>query len=178
MNGDKYEGRSVYYFEAGGIQLECNYKNNVLQGPMIRYWSFNRKKDEQNYDKGNLDGVSTSWFEDGGKASEATYKQGVLDGPFRQYHPENRIRVEGQYLNGFYTGRWLYYDMGGNIIAEADFIHGTGRERSFYPNGNLKHEVRFKDNLKDGDEIIYDDNRKINTINSYHNDSLIGVIKK
>jgi antitoxin component YwqK of YwqJK toxin-antitoxin module len=178
MKGDNYQGKAVYYFESGGIQLECFYKDNLLQGPFIRYWAFNKKKDEQNYEKGNLDGLSTTWYEDGGKETEATYMNGILNGPYHEYHPDNHIRVDGQYLNGFFSGRWLYYDFSGDIIGESQFTHGTGRERAFYSNGNLKHEINFKDNLRDGEEIIYNENKTVRTIYIFSHDTLIRSMQK
>jgi antitoxin component YwqK of YwqJK toxin-antitoxin module len=115
----KYYGKALFFNSIGDLQLECFYKNNLLQGPLIRYYNYNKKKEEQNYDKGNLDGLSTVWYEDGGKLSETTYMNGILNGPYREYHPDNRIKVQGQYLQGFFTGKWLYFDFSGNIIGEG-----------------------------------------------------------
>ena len=138
----------------------------------------NKKKEEQNYDKGNLDGLSTVWYEDGGKFSETTYMNGILNGPYREYHPDNRIKVQGQYLQGFYTGKWLYFDFSGDVVGEGQFIHGTGKERSFYPNGKVSHEVHFKDNLKDGEEMDYDLSDNVTSIKIFSHDSLIRSIQK
>ena len=56
----KYYGKSLYYYPTGDIELECFYKDNLLQGPLVRYYSYKKKKEVQNYDKGNLDGLSTT----------------------------------------------------------------------------------------------------------------------
>jgi antitoxin component YwqK of YwqJK toxin-antitoxin module len=177
MKGGKYYGRSVYYNPSGDIQLECFYKDNLLQGPLIRYFNYKKKKDEQNYDKGNLDGLSTEWYEDGGKLSEATFMNGILNGPYREYHNNNRLKVQGQYLKGYFTGKWLYYDLSGDIRGEGQFIHGTGKQRSFYQDGKVSHEIHYKDNLKDGEEIEYDLSGKVISIKIFKNDSLINNLR-
>ncbi len=173
IKGGKYYGKSVYYYSSGDIQLECFYKNNLLQGPLIRYYHYNKKKEEQNYDKGNLDGLSTIWYEDGGKFSEAIYMNGILNGPYREYHSNNRLKVQGQYLKGFFTGKWLYFDLNGDIKGEGQFTHGTGKQSSFYPNGKVSHEAHYKDNLKDGEEIEHDLLGKVISIKIFSHDSLI-----
>jgi antitoxin component YwqK of YwqJK toxin-antitoxin module len=178
IRGGKYYGKAVFYYPTGDLQLECFYKDNLLQGPLIRYYTyFNKKKEEQNYDKGNLDGLSTVWYEDGGKLSETTYMNGVLNGPYREYHPNNQIRVQGQYLQGFFTGKWLYFNLNGDIIGEGRYKHGTGKQRSFYPDGKVSHEVHYKDNLKDGEEIEYDVSGKVTSIKIFNHDSLIRSIR-
>ncbi len=177
VHGGKYHGKAMFYNPTGDLQLECFYKDNLLQGPLIRYYTFNKKKEQQNYDKGNLDGLSTVWYEDGGKLSETTYMNGILNGPYREYHPDNRIKVQGQYLKGFFSGRWLYFDFSGDIIGEGQFTHGTGNQRSFFSNRKISHEVHYKDNLKNGEEIEYDPTGKVTSIKLFSHDSLIRSIR-
>lgn len=177
MKGGKYSGKSEYYSPAGDLQLECYYKDNLLQGPLIRYYRYNKKKEEQNYEKGNLDGMSTQWYEDGSRMAESTYVKGLLNGPYHEYHAGNRIKVDGQYLQGYYTGTWLYFNFGGEVVGEARFTHGTGKQRSFYPDGRVSHEVYYKDNLKDGEEIEYDPAGKVTSIKVFRHDSLIRSIR-
>jgi antitoxin component YwqK of YwqJK toxin-antitoxin module len=177
IRGGKYYGKAVFYNPTGDLQLECFYKENLLQGPLIRYYRYNKKKEQQNFDKGNLDGLSTVWYEDGGKLSETTYMNGVLNGPYREYHPDNRIKVQGQYLRGFFSGKWLYFDFSGDVIGVGQFTHGTGTQRSFSPDGIVSHEVHFKDNLKDGEEIEYDQRGKVTFIKIFSRDSLIRSIR-
>ena len=102
---------------------------------------------------------------------------GVLNGPYREFHPDNRLKVQGQYLKGFYSGKWLYYDLGGDLVGEAEFIRGTGRQRSFYPDGKVSHEVHYKNNLKDGEEIEYSGTGKVSSIKTFRNDTLIRNLK-
>jgi antitoxin component YwqK of YwqJK toxin-antitoxin module len=177
IRGGKYYGKSVFYNPTGDLQLECFYKNNLLQGPLIRYYRYNKKKEQQNFDKGNLDGLSTVWYEDGGKLSETTYMNGVLNGPYREYHPDNHLKIQGQYLQGFYSGKWLYFEFNGDVIGEGQFTHGTGKQTSFYPDGKVSHEVHFKDNLKDGEETEYDQRGIIISKKLYSHDSLIRSIR-
>jgi len=177
MKGGKYSGKSVYYNAEGDLMLECFYTNNLLQGPLIRYYHYNKKKEVDNYDNGNLNGLSTMWYEDGSPMSETIYKNGVLNGPYHEYHPGNRIRIDGQYLQGYFTGKWLYYNFGGDIIGEALFTHGTGKQRSFFPDGKVSHEAFYKNNLKDGEEIEYDSIGKVLSLKVFSHDSLIRVVR-
>jgi antitoxin component YwqK of YwqJK toxin-antitoxin module len=177
IRGGKYYGKAVFYQPTGDYQLVCFYKDNLLQGPLIRYYSYNKKKELQNFDKGNLDGLSTIWYEDGGKLSETTYMNGILNGPYREYHPDNHLKVQGQYLNGFFTGKWLYFNFSGDIVGEGEFVHGTGKERSFYPDGTVSHEVHYKNNLKDGEEIEYSQKGQVTSIKVFSHDSLTQSIR-
>jgi antitoxin component YwqK of YwqJK toxin-antitoxin module len=177
VKGGKYYGKALFYYHTGDIQLECFYKDDLLQGPLIRYYTLNRKKEAQNYDKGELDGLSTMWYEDGGKLSETNYMGGVLNGPYREYHPNNRLKVQGQYQQGFFSGKWLYFNVGGDIVGDGKFIHGTGKQRSYYPDGMVRHEVHFKDNLKEGEDTEYDETGKITSLKIYSRDSLVRIIR-
>jgi antitoxin component YwqK of YwqJK toxin-antitoxin module len=175
--GGKYYGKATFFYPTGDKQLECFYKENLLQGPMISYYIYNKKKEVQNYDKGNLDGLSTVYYQDGGKLSETTYMNGVLNGPYLEYHSENRLKIQGQYLQGFFTGKWLYFDYGGDIVGDGQFVHGTGKQRSFYPDGKVSREIHFKDNQKEGEEIEYDQDGKISSLKIYSHDSLIRKVR-
>jgi antitoxin component YwqK of YwqJK toxin-antitoxin module len=175
IRGGKYYGKAVYYYPNGDVQLECFYKDDILQGPLIRYYTLGRKKEQQNYDKGNLDGLSTTWYPDGGKSSETTYMNGLLNGPYREYHPRDRIKVQGQYLEGFFSGRWFYFGMGGDVVGEAKFIHGTGIQRSYFPDGKISRVVHYKDNRKDGEEVEYDPAGKVVSVSLFRSDSLVGI---
>ena len=177
VRGGKYFGKALFYLPSGNLQLECFYKDNLLQGPLIRYYAYNKKREQQNFDKGNLDGLSTVWYEDGGKLSETTYMNGILNGPYREYHPDNRIRVQGQYMNGFFSGKWLYFDFSGDIVGEGEFTIGSGIQRSFYADGKVSHEVHYKDNLKDGEEIEYNPKGKVTSIKLFRKDTLIRSIR-
>jgi antitoxin component YwqK of YwqJK toxin-antitoxin module len=178
LKGNIYHGKAQYYSSTGQIQLECAYQDNQLQGPLIRFYTFSRKKEEQHYSKGVLDGLSTTWYEDGWKLTETTYLNGVLNGPYREYHPENRIKVEGQYMNGYFSGRWLYYDFSGSVVGDGQFTHGTGIQRLFFPDGSQHRVVHYKDNLKDGEEIEYSERNKVVSIRIYHNDTLIRSLQR
>ena len=177
VRGGEYYGKAIYYLPSGDIELECFYKDNLLQGPLIRFFRFNKKKEVQNYDKGKLDGLSTTYYADGGTSAESTYMNGILNGPYREYHPYNHLKVQGQYLNGFFTGLWLYFESGGDIVGEGHFTHGTGIQRSFFPDGKVSRVVHFKDNLKEGEDIEYSPDGKVVSIKMFSRDSLIRNIR-
>ena len=178
VRNGKYHGKALFYDQSGNLQLECFYKDNLLQGPLLRFFPLNKKKEEQNYDKGNLDGLCTTWYQDGSKQTETTYMNGVLNGPYLEFYPNNRLKIQGQYLKGFYTGRWFFYNFGGDLVGNGQFTHGTGKEDSFFSDGKVSHEVHFKDNLKEGEELEYDSTGRVTSIKIFKHDSLISSLKK
>ena len=61
----------------------------------------------------------------------------------------------GNYNNGLFQGKWIYYDVYGNIVGAGNYDHGTGVLKSWWGNGNIQREIPYSNNLKHGAEKIY-----------------------
>jgi len=150
----KLNGKAVWYYENGEKEQEVYYKNNVLDGPLIRWYKNGHMETESYYQDGKLEGTAVTYEENGNKALEENYKNDTLSGKFYQWYRSGSIRVKGEYINGLYTGRWTYYN-NGNIVGIGNFENGNGIQKAWWPNGQLKREITYKNNLKNGPEKWY-----------------------
>lgn len=170
---DSYDGPAIWYYENGAKQLESFYKNNLLDGKMIRYYENGQKEEEQVYANGKMNGKRITWDISGNKTGEISYLSGIPDGPYMEWYPGGNLKVEGANSGGKYNGRWYFYDENGNIIGQSDFVNGNGIQKAFYPDGKVKRLTPFRNNLKDGNDIYYREDGKIEKTMVYQNGVLV-----
>jgi antitoxin component YwqK of YwqJK toxin-antitoxin module len=167
MKGDAYYGPARYWYEDGGIQVSCNYKDNKVDGLMRTYHPNGRIREEQEFSMGIPEGKKMTWNPDGSEAVTCSYRKGQLHGRYTAWYPGRVIRMEGNYAEGREDGIWLYFDVSGKVIGKGNFTRGTGIQKAFYDNGALKQLTRYTDGEKDGDEIFYRPDGTMEVINHY-----------
>lgn len=175
FRNDRYEGKASYWYEDGKLQLECFYKNNLLDSIMTRWYNTGIKQEEAHYKNNKLDGTTITWDKKGNLESNSIYNNGVLNGPYREWYGDGTKKVEGNFSNGNYDGYWMYFDYMGTIIGEGIFINGNGNQKAYFDNGQLKEETSYRNNLKDGQDVCYELNGKVEKIRIYKADSLITI---
>ncbi|MEJ2594325.1 MAG: hypothetical protein P8100_04205 [bacterium] len=146
------------YWENGNPRSSLSYQDGK--------WHPNGKlESEMKYLSGMRNGMETIYDVRGNKISEAYYVNDTLDGSFRQWYSDGIPRVEGAYVKGLFDGQWLYYDANGNVVGIGNFEKGSGLQKGWWPNGNLKREINYRQNVKHGTEKWYDEQGElINTI--------------
>ena len=97
----------------------------------------------------------------GNKIGEEFYKNDTLDGLFLQWYDDGLPKVEGQYIDGLFDGKWVYYDVYGKVVGVGNFTNGTGVQKGWWPNGNIKREIPYLNNQKHGIEKWYDEDGKL-----------------
>ena len=70
----------------------------IVNGRITEWYDDDRKRDENEYEKGVRHGLSTSWYADGTK------------------------RYEGRYERGRKSGRWTYWSDDGSVDAERSCV--------------------------------------------------------
>ncbi len=178
MNGEKYEGLAEYWFENGKLQTSCFYKNNVIDGLHRSYYLSGGLQMEQNFTNGKLNGPIKTWNESGALISEGHYHNGVLDGRYTEYYPNKTLKIEGNYVNGDHDGIWLYFDASGVIVGEGNFSRGNGIQKVFYSNGITRQMTHYTKNEKDGEEVFYKPDGSPDVINIFKHGKLVDKIKK
>ncbi len=174
--GDKLNGPSTWWYENGTKQMESNYKNNILNGKSIRWNYKGIMEREDNYVDNKLSGKSITWNKDGIIISEENYLNDTLDGEYKEWHINGQVKLSAFYNKGKYHKKWLYWNELGMKIGEADFDNGKGKMQSWDLKGNLLREINYKDNLKDGKEIWYDKEGKIEKILIFEKGQLLKEI--
>ena len=171
--GKHYHGLSTWYYSDGIKQHECNYVNDTLQGPSTRWYNNGQISSVDNYKDNLRHGKSLSYDFEGKLISEANYNHDTLDGSYKEYYPTGQAKVEGNYVKGMFDGKWMYYQQDGTIIGMGEYKNGTGKQRAWYPDGKLKRIVQYQDNEKQGAEIWYDPEGKIEKTLIYEHGQLI-----
>ena len=49
--------------------------------------------------------------ENGKLISEENYHNDTLAGKYTQWYSSGQVKIDGQYKDGYYSGRWLYYNL-------------------------------------------------------------------
>jgi antitoxin component YwqK of YwqJK toxin-antitoxin module len=83
------------------------------------------------------------------------------------------MKINGHYERGNYNGRWLYYNLVGDIIGTGNYVKGTGIQKAWYPNGNIMREINYVNNLKHGTEKLFNIDGKLEETLYYKEGKLI-----
>jgi uncharacterized protein len=171
--GRHYNGLSTWYYEDGIKQHECNYVNDTLQGTSTRWYNNGKVSSIDTYKNNCRHGKSVGYDYDGKLTSESNYVHDTLDGLFKEYYSTGQVKIDGSYQMGLLDGKWLYYQQDGTIVGMGEFNKGNGKQRAWYPDGTIKRLVQYKDNVKHGQEILYDVKGNPEQILVYENGELI-----
>lgn len=159
--GSMKNGRATYYFQDGRKEIEYNYLDDMLHGKVTR-WYFNGNIEyEENYRNNKLDGITRNFYLGGTLAEEKTYKAGEPHGDYNVFWENGALKISGQHRNGMYHGDWEYFNEQGIRVGEALFNKGTGKMTGYHLDGRISREVNYKDNLKHGREISWNENGDI-----------------
>ena len=52
-------------------------------------------------------------------------------------------------------GRWIYYNLNGEVVGTGNYVKGSGIQKAWYPNGSIMREINYVNNLKQGAEKWY-----------------------
>ncbi len=154
-------GRAIWYYENGNVQQELTYNQGNIDGEMKRYYSNGNLESVSYYNKGLLNGQALTYNREGVLTAEENYTNDTLDGVVNKYYSDGKPQMTGAYKNGKYQGAWIYYDVYGNVVGSANYKEGTGLLKGWWPNGNIKREVNYKNNQKNGAEKSFDSDGKL-----------------
>jgi len=172
--GEKH-GLEQHWFKNGRLQIQFEYNNGVLSGTGTRWYFNGHKEREDTYTEGKLNGISKLWNENGSLSIEKEYVNDTLHGIFREWFENGQLKVEGAHYKNLFHGTWTYYDPRGIKVGEGHFEKGKGILKGYNLNGLLNREVAYKNNMKNGKEIWYNEAGFIEKIIVFENDRIISV---
>lgn len=109
MLGKNRVGKWQYYFSDGKTLLSVeNYKDDLLDGPMIVYFKNGKTTEISNYKAGKLHGNKKRFSDDGFIVEDLTYVYGTVHGPAKLYDEKGELYGKGNYENGLKTGTWEF----------------------------------------------------------------------
>lgn len=142
--------------------------------------------------------VFTTYFYDGGtKSSEGFLKDGQPEGYWKSFYQNGQIKTEGNRENYLLDSLWGFYSEEGKKIVEISYKEGKkhgprksyenekviridhylednieGISQQFFPEGQLKRELPYKKDKKEGQGFEYEINGRIITLLNYKADVL------
>ncbi len=213
--GDYKDGKRanhwIWYYRNGRKSHDCYYNKNELDGTYTTWYMNGRKKFECSYLKGEREGKLMIWYWNGQKYEEGTYTEGSykLEGYWREdgtqtitdgngvmesfYYNGNQLAV-GKYLNGYRTGRWVWYYENGRTREEGEYDsdmnyktldfydsdgnqlikEGTGLYKFIRPvTGTIEVEGNLKDSKREGAWIWYYENGNLEEIGIYERATIV-----
>lgn len=179
LNG-KLHGDFERFFEDGKLEIKGKYVNGNQAGEWMTYYEDGKQKVVQNYDEtGKQNGQATFYNRDGSKLYEMTYKKGDVvaykyftrdgnvategerktgDFLFKSIHPNGNTESEGYYGKKEHNGKWMTYDINGNLFIEREYENGVnkGTHKRYYSNGKI--EIQYDYNKEGNAHGYYFDN--------------------
>lgn len=165
-------GKAIFYFPDGTKEMECTYINDTLDGTMIRYHKNGKKSLVENYQMGLKQGKRTTYAYNGKILGYEHFVNDTLHGEAREFHSGGGpLKMEAYFDMGLFDGKWIYYDEHGSVVGIGDYSKGSGEQKSWYSNGQIKRIIHYQNNVKHGWEIAYDTQGNITEEIEYHEGS-------
>lgn len=147
INHDEGTNRSVaYFYHEEGTLMSCGiYRNLKKDSIWVNFTPSQRLSTKETFKNDSLHGMKVVFFipEDPNNKSQRVsaiynYNNGALDGESKEYFLSGTLKQKGQYKDNKKVGVW----------------------EDFHPNGKRSVLTRYKDGMKHGYTIVYDDNMK------------------
>jgi antitoxin component YwqK of YwqJK toxin-antitoxin module len=165
LKDGKPDGYWKSYNESGSIKSEGNRKNFELDSLWKFYNQDGKLLLEIFYKSGKKNGLKTSYLDK--ETVRENFRNDIKEGYTRYFYREGKIKQEIPFIKGLEQGFGKEYGTDGTIITLTEYKKGfivdrlrinrrdgqgrkQGRWYSFYENGNLKTEVTYKDDMKNG----------------------------
>jgi len=147
--GDTLQKMSYMFGKKNGYHIVFSYENQK-EG-----WDFGVIVSRELYVNDKREGISYYYYEDGRLKSELSYVNGKKQGLNKEYNKEGIIQSLKYYHNGYLTDK-----------EDINRVDRNGAKQSvwkeFYPNGKLKTEKTYRDDMLDG--LYKEFNKKGNLI--------------
>jgi antitoxin component YwqK of YwqJK toxin-antitoxin module len=191
VNG-KEEGEWKNYWDNGVLKNKSTFKNGKLNGNWVSYSLQKSLVLEGKYKDDLKVGEWRDYYENGALKEINNYKikksknrqndvlilgmKQVVSLPHGKYeaysHVDYQLKAKGQYKDGLKNGTWYDYYPGGVIPTyitqyKKGKLHGVMKE--FGRRGNLHSEIHYKNGLKDGWFLIFDNSGKITVQKMFSN---------
>lgn len=182
--GGKEEGEWKNYWENGKVKNKATFKAGILNGDWSSFSPNQTLLLSGSYKKGLKVGAWITYDDKKHILLEENYKVvksakneneitvigrddaiSVLHGSFKAYSESDfAIKAEGTYKKGKKNGTFIDYYPGGvipTIIAQYKEGELHGLFQQFSRRGEIKYQISYKNNLKDGAFIIFDNNGEV-----------------
>jgi antitoxin component YwqK of YwqJK toxin-antitoxin module/Tfp pilus assembly protein PilF len=164
-------GKQKYYDEKGVVNLEKNYKDNMLDGAKTSYYTNGIISTTETYKADELEGLSTSYYVNGAKQCEVNFVKGERDGNLICLYQNGTKKSETVYTNGKLNGPFTYYNESGDITETGAYLDGqlNGKYTEYYDGKQVKAEAMYDKGKIQGTFKRYYANKGLEQENTYVN---------
>jgi|GEM_PF-3129558 len=138
------------WVELAGDNLKSitHYKDDMLHGLVVEYWSNGHLKSEGEYRNDILHGYFRDYYRAGGRNRQGNYQRGLRNGDFTKYWENGHIRTRVSYENDVEHGLMLEYFKDGTLKRETPFVRGViqGDVKTYNKQGDLVKSRTFLGN--------------------------------
>lgn len=199
--GNIPDGEVKEFDDKGRVITEAIYKNNKLNGPLVRYTPTGEILSKETYVDGFLHGPAEyiTFNRDGSFRATCTYNNSRLEGERRLEQTDGRLRCQETYKNGRLVGERTTFYLNGNKESVSHYQNGKldgvrefffpsgqiwyretyqggrleGERTSFFASGKKFLEEFYTEGLLEGTRNIYAENGELLTSEEYHWGSLV-----
>lgn len=174
--GEIPDGPAKEFDDNGLLRADAQYKNNKLEGKLIRYDEKGRPVSREQYAKGQLQGSAEyySYTEQGVIKTVAQYKNSQLEGDWMCCFPDGSPCIKAFYKNGKLHGKRISLYQSGKPDCEENYEHGKlqGKRIIYFPEGTVWYEENYKNGRLDGERFSFFQNGQKHS-SEYYADGLL-----
>ena len=179
--GNIPDGEVTEIDENGHVLAKSYYKNNKLNGEMIRYNEAGMEILRENYKDGILEGPAqyTTFTQHDILTAKCTYKNARLDGERSLFQNNGILRKKEYYKNGRLNGVRSSFYSNGNLESKENYVDGNleGNRELFFPTGGLWYQENYTKGRFDGQRLGYFASGKL-FLEEFYTDGLLEGSRK
>jgi antitoxin component YwqK of YwqJK toxin-antitoxin module len=177
---DKPFGEFRYFYEDGKVRNKLMYSNDGKTAVSISYHPNGVKMAEGIYVSTKKDSLWKYFDEKGNLVSEEHYIKNIPCGTWKNYFPDGKLLEQYSFnKTGLKEGAWKQYYNSGTIKLSSVYQSGKlqGKAFYYYPDGSLLMQGSFKNDLKVGEWLSFNETGKKAISNLYNeNGRLINTV--
>lgn len=171
FKNDRPFGTFSYFYENGALRATNVFSNNGLKAYHNQFTEEGTLSAEGMYFDQKKDSVWLIYSDiDGALLSEESYKNDLLEGITRVYYPGTKqIAEETFFSGGLKNGKSIKYFEDGKLMLESFYVNDQleGTFTLYHANGTMRTQGSFKQGLKTGKWVIYDEDGVEISVDSY-----------
>ncbi len=167
------DGHYQYFFDNGNVSNDFTISDGERNGISKEYYRNGRLKEEAVYKSGKRDGKYVNYHANGKMHYNTSYRNDKLDGPYEEWTDLGKLDEKGAYSRGNKTGTDSMYATDGRVYStlsyddnelvgysfrdeEGKLINAAAKRKQdepvtgYYPNGNKRSELTYKNGKTDG----------------------------
>ena len=123
LDNSKPDGLWRAFYPSGNTKYAIHYDEGKVAGEALFYYDnkVGNSKVITNYNLDFIDGKYQEFYKNGQEKVHLNYDDGILYGEAKYYYPSGQLKMEGKYKKGKQKGKWLYYDVKGEIINKVRY---------------------------------------------------------